>query len=138
MAPGHALSALEGMASGLPVISNLDDDNYLLPFRRWSYFNECPIVSANPENIKIVLKNLILDNSLRSKLGKEGRKYVEKYHGLDSSFFLFDKCIKYLNNENVSKEDLLNMYHPILNTYLNKHINIHNPLIKNKFVQESN
>jgi hypothetical protein len=134
VAPGHALSALEGMSSGLPVISNLDDDQYLLPFRRWSYFSECPIVSANPENIKLIIKNLINDSELRYKLGLAGRKYVEKYHGLDSAHYLFKNCIDLIYYNKISKEKLLNLYHPLKNSFINNNININNPLKNNKIV----
>ena len=47
---GHGINAVEAMATGLPVVSNLDDENYTRPLRRWSYLNECPIVSSNPES----------------------------------------------------------------------------------------
>ena len=74
---------------GLTTICNLDDDNILLPFRRWSYFDECPLVSATPENLVNVLQELITRPELRTKLGKAGRKYVEKYHGEDSADYLY-------------------------------------------------
>ena len=37
---GHGINAVEAMATGLPVVSNLDDENYTRPLRRWSYLNE--------------------------------------------------------------------------------------------------
>ena len=71
------------MASGLTTICNLEDQNYIYPLRRWSYLSECPIVSATPENIEKILEKLISNPELRATLGKCGRDYVLKYHGLD-------------------------------------------------------
>ena len=36
---GYGLSGMEGMASGLPVLSNLSDENVTRAFRRYSYLN---------------------------------------------------------------------------------------------------
>lgn len=69
------------MATGLPVISNLEKDkNEIKLFRRFSYLNECPILSSKPEKIKSSLHRLITQSGLRMQLGETGVKYVEKYH----------------------------------------------------------
>jgi hypothetical protein len=39
IATGCGLNGFEGMASGLPVVCNLEDESYVLPMRRWSYFD---------------------------------------------------------------------------------------------------
>lgn len=130
--PGHGISALEGMACGLPVISNLEFDEQYLPFRRWSYFGECPIVSASPENIKEVLKRLVSDKNLRYSLGDAGRAYVEKYHGLDSAQFLFSNIIDYVSGR---RESLINLYHPLLGEYPNRLNKIKHPLVNNRIVE---
>jgi len=126
---GHAMNALEGMASGLPVICNLEDDEYLLPFRRWSYFGECPIVSATPENIEDVLRALVVDPSLREHLGQLGRQYVEKYHGLDSARFMFGAVLDFLYGRRATLSDL---YHPLTSDYVRREPRILPPLHKNR------
>lgn len=128
---GHGMNGLEGMASGLPTISNLEDDNYIMPMRRWSYFNECPIVSATPENLTDILRKLITRPKLRHELGKAGRKYVEKYQSLDSSQYLFENVIEYLYGR---KKSLINLYHPLLGEYPNRSPKIKHPLINNRIV----
>lgn len=128
---GHGMNGLEGLASGLPTISNLEDDSYILPFRRWSYFSECPIVSATPESIVQVLRKLVTSPQLRHKLGRAGRTYVEKYHGLDSAQYLFTNVIDYLYNR---KESLINLYHPLLGEYTNRSPKISHPLVNNHIV----
>lgn len=128
---GHGLNGLEGMACGLPVIANLEDDDYMLPARRWSYFSECPIVSATPENLVETLRKLVTRPDLRKKLGSAGREYVEKYHGLDSAQYLFSNVIDYAHGR---KDSLINLYHPLLSEYPNRSPKIKHPLINNRIV----
>ena len=131
IATGHALNALEGMASGLPTISNLEDETYILPLRRWSYFNECPLVSATPENLVDVLRKLVTRPELRHQIGQASRKYVEKYHGLDSAQYMFTNVIDYVYGK---KESLINLYHPLLGEYPNRSPKIQHPLVNNHIV----
>nr|WP_287938058.1 hypothetical protein [Algoriphagus sp.] len=129
IATGHGMNGLEGMASGLPVISNLEDETYMLPFRRWSYFDECPLVSSNPENIKEVLRKLVTQPTLRNILGVAGRAYVEKYHGMDSCQFVFGEIIAKLKGE---RESLINLFHPLLGEYSKRSPKITHPLKNNR------
>ncbi|MFQ4139205.1 glycosyltransferase [Nodosilinea sp. PGN35] len=131
IATGHGLNGLEGLAAGIPVISNLEDEAYTLPFRRWTYFGECPIVSATPENLVDVLRKLITRPELRAQLGKAGREYVEKYHGLDSAQYLFTNVIDYVYGR---KESLINLYHPLLGEYPKRKPPVLHPLINNRIV----
>lgn len=125
---GYALSALEGMATGLPVISNLEEgENEIKLFRRYSYLNECPIYSSNPEKIKSALRRLITDPDLRKKLGEAGVRYVEKYHSYKAMGEIFtaiyDKV--WYGNE----VDLLNFFNPNLkNSYNNRYPFVEHPL----------
>jgi glycosyltransferase involved in cell wall biosynthesis len=124
---GHGLNGLEGMASGLPIICNLEDETYTLPLRRYSFLNECPIVSACPETLTDVLRKLVTQPELRQKIGKSGREYVEKYHGLDSAQFLFKEVIEYIYGR---RESLINLFHPILGEYNKRKPVIEPPLIE--------
>ena len=126
---GHGLNGLEGMASGLPVISNLEDEAQLMPFRRWSFFSECPIVSASPENLADVLRELVTRPALRQHLGQAGRAYAEKYHGLDSAVYLFTEVIEYLLGR---RESLINLYHPLIGDYPRRAPRIDHPLQNNR------
>ena len=131
---GHGLSGLEGMASGIPTISNLEDETYALPMRRWSFLNECPLVSATPENITDVLRVLVTNPKLRKELGRAGREYVEKYHGLDSAQYLFENVFDFIYGK---KDSIINLYHPILGEYPNRSPKIKHPLVNNRIVDES-
>ena len=127
---GHGLSAIEGMASGVATVSNLEDDSIMRTFRRWTHFGECPLVSASPESITDVLRILVTSPELRQELGTAGRAYVEKYHGLDSSQFLFERVICFLQKGDRSL--LWNLYHPILGAYPNRLPKVTHPLEKSR------
>jgi hypothetical protein len=131
IATGHGFNAVEGMASGLPVVSNLEDETYTLPFRRWSFLNECPIASACPETIEEVLRKLVTRPDLRLSLGIAGRQYAEKYHSFGSAQHLFKSVLDYLNGQDIN---LLNIYHPLLGEYSGRSPRIKPPLINNKIV----
>lgn len=64
--------AIEGMTYGKPVIS------YLLDDIRIKHCPDCPIYSANIDNIENRLETLIKDKNLRIRLGKKGVKFVKK------------------------------------------------------------
>ncbi len=129
IATGHGLNAVEGMASGLCVVANLEDQQYTRLFRRWSHLDECPIVSAEPETIKNVLRRLITDPQLRKELGRANRAYAEKYHGLKASEFLFTEVIAYLDGE---RDSLINLYHPLLGPRAKTAPKITHPLVNNR------
>jgi len=130
---GHALNGLEGLASGLPVICNLEDDSLLRPFRRWSYFSECPIVSASPETVTDVLRKLVTRPELRHQLGRAGREYAEKYHGLDSAQYMFGAVIDYLYGR-MDAHTLLNLYNPRTSEYCKRRPKVEHPLVDNRIV----
>ena len=130
---GHGLNGLEGLASGLPVICNLEDDSLLRPFRRWSFFSECPIVSATPENVTDVLRKLVTRPELRRQLGRAGREYVEKYHGLDSAQYMFGAVIDYLYGR-MDAHTLLNLYNPRTSEYCKRKPRVEHPLVDNRIV----
>jgi glycosyltransferase involved in cell wall biosynthesis len=68
--------AIELMASGRPVLANTQ--------RMKSVGVDTPIVDASPATIADRLRDLVEDPQRRRRLGKEGREYAERRHGLDS------------------------------------------------------
>lgn len=112
--PGYAMSGVEGLASGVVVVSNLSDERIMTPMRRWSFLSECPVVSATPETIKNTLRNLFTDKSLRQQLSKSSREYAEKYHSYDAFVQLYTEIEKYLYGE---RAHLHNYYHPIIGEF---------------------
>ena len=129
---GYAMSGLEGMASGIPVLSNLDNNNIVALFRRYSYLNECPIVSTTPESVKGNLRRLITNPGLRKQLGKANRAYLEKYHSYAAFVALFGEIERKVWN-NDPKNDAMNFYKPTnMDSYNNKQPIVRHPLQKNR------
>ena len=106
---GYALSGIEGMAAGLPVVANLEDEVFRTFFTRWSFLAECPVVSASPETIKEVLRGLVEDRSRRLELGRRSREYVETRHSYEAAGHLFDNVFSFLRGSEV---DLPSLYAP--------------------------
>jgi glycosyltransferase involved in cell wall biosynthesis len=77
---GYALTAVEGMSLGKPVVSNLTDDRYYDVFRHETRFSTCPVVSASPDTIHAVLKDLVEHPEKRERLGQAGRAFAEREH----------------------------------------------------------
>jgi glycosyltransferase involved in cell wall biosynthesis len=127
--PGYGLNAIEGMASGLPVIANLEDRSATGVFRRYSFLNECPIVSASPETFLDVLRTLVKNRALRQALERAGRVYVEKYHSYAAAQYLFGSIYRKFAGEDV---DLMNLYHPDRSTYCRDKPVVSHPLVENK------
>ncbi len=72
--PGGGKQQREGLAAGCVVITNMDP--------RYSDHipSETPFIHANHETIYEVLKETILNYSLRERLAKLGRPFTEKYY----------------------------------------------------------
>lgn len=76
----YARFAIEAMALGKPVLCYLREDL----FRLNPIWNECPIINANPDNLKNKLKDLILmTQDELSKIGFMGRTFIERYHSIN-------------------------------------------------------
>lgn len=116
--PGYGLAAIEGMASGIPVLCNLENDAYTRIFRRYSFLNECPIVSSSPELVKGTLRALVTHPEIRSELGRAGRDYVEKYHSYTTAQYLFGSIYSELLDR--KSVELLNLFHPLKSEYNRK------------------
>ena len=85
---GYALSGIEGMSLGKPVLSNLSRHSREL-FERTS-LGECPIMNTPVDRIKKNLRLLVENPELRKNLGHAGRLYVEKYHSLKAIGAILD------------------------------------------------
>ena len=130
IATAYALSAIEGMATGLPVMSNLEQEAYTRLFRRYAFLNECPVLSTTPETLKHNLRTLATNPQLRAQLGRAGRLYVEKYHSFEMAQYLFGSIYqKLLEGKDI---DLMNLFHPLKSGYNRRKPLVQHPLIENR------
>jgi len=128
--PGYGLNAIEGMACGLPVLSNLDSEWHTRIFRRYAFLDECPVLSSSPETIAANLRVLVTSPELRQELGRAGRKYAEKYYGYEAARFLFGSIYrKLLEGEPI---DLMNLFHPLKSKHSPTSPKVMHPLIQNR------
>lgn len=112
IAPMYALSAAEGMASGLAVMANTGSE-WVRALRRFSYLEECPIVATSIEELVPNLRALVTNPALRHTLGEAGRAYVLKYHDYDTARELFGAIHATLDGTWEGPR-LIDLYHPLL------------------------
>jgi hypothetical protein len=79
---GYAMFAIEGMAMGKPVLSNLDSIPKEL--RETEALRVCPILDTNPETLREDLRTLVVDERRRKELGRAGREFVLRYHSYEA------------------------------------------------------
>ena len=111
--PSYALSAIEAMSYGVPVIGSADNgdwDDLAKAFRRYSFLRECPITSASIEDLEEKLTMLCESPRLRHEIALKSRDYVMRYHSFKAGKVTFNEIIKYVNGE---RGDLKNFYHPL-------------------------
>lgn len=70
----YGMLAVESMSLGKPVVGYIRED------LKQTFPENPPILSANPDDIYDVLKDLITNPRLRSEAGQRGRSYAVKYH----------------------------------------------------------
>ena len=126
---GYALSGLECMACGIPVISSPQDDDYMELLRTMSFFDECPLIGSSPTLIYHDLKALLDNPSLMVELGEAGQKFVKKYHSYEAARFFFGEIIKKLYD---NEYQIINMFHPLIGSYKASESKIRTSLIKNR------
>lgn len=128
---GYGLAAIEAMSFGLPVIANLDNPELLQVFRRYSFLNESPVISATPETIKEVIRYLILNPEIRNELGKNSRRFVEKYHSEKAFATWFGAVIEKLTG--TKTDSLMDYFSPVKSSSFNNSMpKIKTGLINNK------
>jgi glycosyltransferase involved in cell wall biosynthesis len=113
--PGYGLGAIEGMASGLPVVTALEPAAYTEVFRRFSFLAECPLVAAGPETVLEAIRALVTRPELRAELGAAGRAYVEKYHSYAATQHLFGSIYDHVLKG--AEVDIRTLFHPLKDPY---------------------
>jgi len=130
LSQGYALSAIEGMATGLPVLGSLGSRNVTAHFRRFSFLDECPVISSSPEDLESDLEILVTHPELRHKLGQAGRLYVEKYHSPEAARHMFGSVYERIWDGKLV--DLINLFHPLKSNYRKSQPVVEHPLVNNR------
>jgi len=135
IATGYAMNGVEGMAAGLPVLANLENDSLTAVLRRYSYLDECPILSATPETIAERLRALVVDPELRERLGRAGAAYAAKYHSDEAAQYLYGSIYRRIwHGEDVP---LLDLFHPLKSAYNRSSPPIEHGLVRNRLADDS-
>ena len=80
---GYGLFAVECMAAGLPVLSNL---RWMAPAMRAApSLGAAPIVDADESDVTERLRELVADPEERRRLGRESRRFALEYHSYETS-----------------------------------------------------
>ena len=77
----HGVFAIESMAYGKPVVTNLDAE--AVRQTEQAFGLKVPIIPATKDDLVEKLRPLVDSFELRRRLGQEGRAYVERVHDLD-------------------------------------------------------
>jgi hypothetical protein len=85
-------NAREAMMLGKPVICFLRPE-WLESARKEipQYVDELPVVSATPHTVKAVLLDLIMNKEKRLKIGRDSRRFAEKWHSAEAGSRRFDR-----------------------------------------------
>jgi len=74
----YAMLAVEGLASGTPVLAHL---SFLPPaLLEHPVVRECPIIDASIETLTDELRRLVTDPELRLRLGRQSREFAVRHH----------------------------------------------------------
>ena len=60
------------------------------------YIDELPVVSATPDTVEDVLKDLVRDPQRRRELGERGRRFALKFHSAEAGARRMDKIYREL------------------------------------------
>jgi len=85
-------NAREAMMLGKPVICFLRPE-WLESARKEipDYIDELPVISATPQTVKVVLLDLIMNKEKRLKIGRDSRRFAEKWHSAEAGAYRFDQ-----------------------------------------------
>lgn len=74
----YGYTALEAMAHGKPVLAFVRDRTTLMAPE------SCPLMQCAPETLEDVLRWCLANRQQLKKIGEQGRRWVERHHGLDA------------------------------------------------------
>jgi len=90
---GYGSTALEGLTLGKPVVCYIRPSwkEYLSSI--YPEWNDCPIISATPETIYAELRKLVSDAEYRIRVGKESRRFAERFLDVRKNVIEFESVL---------------------------------------------
>jgi hypothetical protein len=82
--PGYSNFAIEALSFGIPTIANLGGQEFRQIMGRYSFLDECPLISSTPETLYNTLSVLIKDQKLRDSIGAKSREFANCRHSYQS------------------------------------------------------
>jgi hypothetical protein len=106
----YGATAREGMMLGKPVICYINDSEPDDSLKLQS-IKECPLISSTETSIYSTLKNLIINEDMRIKIGNQSRAYALKWHSADACAERYEKIYDQLmNNQQVTHPERWSYY----------------------------
>lgn len=93
---GYGLFAVEAMAAGLPVISNL---RWMPPeMRSAPSLMAAPIVDADERDVADRLRELVTDADRRRRLGEQSRRFALDYHSYEATRRVWAAIVEHVHS----------------------------------------
>lgn len=101
----YGANVREAMMLGKPVICYLRPE-WLDEMRKEipEYVDELPVISATPETVEEILRDLIKDKEKRQEIGKRSREFAVKWHGSINAAKYFDRFLQLQIEDKITKE----------------------------------
>lgn len=106
----------EAMMLGKPVVCYLrpewlEDMRLEIP----DYVNELPIISATPDTVEEVLRDLINNKEKREEIGRKSREFAVKWHGSGKAAQYFDQFLSLQIEGRVDRKEVFDIQNKIYN-----------------------
>jgi glycosyltransferase involved in cell wall biosynthesis len=86
---GYGLNSIEAMVFGIPALCKVRNYTYI-------HHPDCPIVNTMQETLKDQLIKLIEDDDLRTRIGKQGVKYMQRVHDVKKNVKKWEAMYNYV------------------------------------------
>jgi glycosyltransferase involved in cell wall biosynthesis len=95
---GYALSAVEAMACGIPVLSKLPSGEFEAILKENSFYRYTPIVHTSRYTLKENILKFYFDPELIEEIGMQSREYAASFHGPEACNYMFQVFIDSMYN----------------------------------------
>lgn len=106
----------EAMMLGIPTVCYLRPE-WLEEMRKEipDYVDELPVVSATPDTVEEILRDLINDKEKRDEIGRKSREFAVKWHGSEIAARYFDRFLSLHLEGNANKQTVFEIQKTLYN-----------------------